>query len=307
MDGNSSHLLSRRQNVKQERRLRMGSKAFDTKRGTIYQFDPNDLVVIGHDTEDGPEHDLYDDRVKLPLDEAMVKNIMVYGVKQTITVRKLANRAEVVDGRRRVLHAREANKRLVDAGEPPITVSAILEHGDGEYLGGVAVSLNEIRLDDDILVKGEKAARMLGRVGNDYERVATMFGVSVTTIKNWTKLGEMSSKVKKAVSSGQLSASAAIQLHGKSNEEQAEKLQELMDGAQKSGKSKATLAAAKEATTGKRTKPGKKVLVRLIDDHADSIDEKIAYGIKLALGMHVPEPDSKLGKLLVDCGYEYQA
>jgi ParB family chromosome partitioning protein len=287
--------------------LKMGSQSFKAKRGNLWNFDPEQVVVIGKDTEDGLEHELYDKRIDLPLDESMVLNIMAFGVKQSITVRRgSTGNPEVVDGRRRVLHAREANKRLSKAGEPTLTVPAVLERGSADYFEGIAISLNEIRLDDDIMTKAEKAVRILQRNGNDIEKTAMIFGVSGTTIKNWIKLVELAPKVKKAVVNGEISASAASQLHGLEKEQQVAELNKLSETAKQSGKKKATTKSAKKAT-GKTTAPGKRVLMRLIEDEdlSKAIDPATVYGIKLALGEHLPDENSKLGQLLVKAGYSY--
>lgn len=285
----------------------MGQQSFKAKRGNLWNFDPDQVVVIGKDTEDGPEHELYDKRVNLALDESMVLNIMAFGVKQSVTVRKgSGGKPEVVDGRRRVLHAREANKRLAKAGDPLLTVPAVLEHGSTDHFEGVAISLNEIRLDDDIMTKAEKAVRLLQRNGNDIDKAALIFGVSGTTIKNWIKLVELAPKVKKAVSNGEISASAASQLHGLEKEQQVSELAKLTDSAKQSGKKKATTKSAKKAT-GKVTTPGKRVLMKLITDEelSKSLEPEMVYGIKIALGEHVPDKESKIGQLLVKAGYNY--
>lgn len=285
----------------------MGAQSFKAKRGNLWNFDPDQVIVIGKDTEDGPEHELYDKRINLSLDESMVLNIMAFGVKQSVTVRKgPGGKPEVVDGRRRVLHAREANKRLSKAGEPTVTVPAVLERGSADYFEGIAISLNEIRLDDDIMTKAEKAVRVLQRNGSDIDQVAMIFGVSGTTIKNWIKLVELAPKVKKAVVSGEISASAASQLHGLEKEQQVAELSKLAETAKQSGKKKATTKSARKAT-GKTTTIGKRVLMKLITDDELSrhLEPETVYGIKIALGEYVPDKESKIGQLLVKAGYNY--
>lgn len=287
----------------------MGSQAFSKKqiegRTNLWKFDPFKLVVIGIDTKDGPEHPLWDERIKLPIDEAMVLNIMAIGVKETVTIRKEGERAEVVDGRRRVMHSREANRRLKKAGEPLIKVPCSLEHGSDEFMEVVSVSLNEIRLDDETITKANKAARMTAR-GHDDKAVAIAFGVTTTTIKNWRKLIELAPKVRKAVAAGEIAPSAAIQLHGMEKDDQVKELKKLKKGASKNGKAKVTTRAAKKAT-GKTTAPGKRVLKKLVEDEVLSakMDNGVIHGIKLALGLRIPDKKSKMGKLLRKAGYTY--
>lgn len=91
-------------------------QAVQGKRGTIFRLDPDELVIIGLDTDDGPEHPLYDASIKRPLNEATVQDIMLRGVQHAVTGRKNGDRVEVVLGRDRTRHAREAKKRLLEKG-----------------------------------------------------------------------------------------------------------------------------------------------------------------------------------------------
>lgn len=289
----------------------MGSQSFSkdqAKRGNLWGFDPSDLVIIGVDTKDGPEHELYDERAFLPLDEAMIVNMMAIGVKQSVTIRKnpADNSAEVVDGRRRVLHAREANKRLKKQGEPEISVPCILEHGSEEHMQETAISLNEIRYNDPMMVKVAKCERLLARNNNDYAAAARAFGVTTAAIKNWVKVSELTPKVKKAIDQGVISPSAAAQLHGLEKEAQIAELDKLTEGAKKAGKKKATTKSAKKAA-GKKTPIGRRVLMKLISDEELSakVEPEIIFGIKLALGESIPEPNSKFGKLLEKAGHTF--
>jgi ParB family chromosome partitioning protein len=277
-----------------------------TKRGAVLlQFDPNELLVIGVDTKDGPEHELWDERIKLPLDEPMVLNLMAIGVKQAIVVRKSmaqAGKYEVVDGRGRVLHSREANKRLKKAGEPLISVPGAVETGDEVFMESLAIALNENRRDDDTLVKAEKCKRLLDRNGGDLRAAAVVFGVSVAAIKTWVKLASVTPKVKRAIAAGDIAASAAVELHGLEKDAQNARLDRLLQAKAK-GRKATTSNAKKEA--GKRTVVPKRVLLKLVRDHGPSVHAEMVSGIKLALGMYVPPESTKLGKLLAQSGLKY--
>lgn len=274
--------------------------------GRLYRFDPNDLIVIGLDTKDGPEHELWDERIKLPLEEPMVVNIMSLGVKETVTVRQGEKGYEVVNGRRRVLHAREANKRLKSQGEPLVKVPATVEVGDDVHMEKLTISLNEIRRDDDTLVKAEKCMRLLHRNGGDYKDAARVFGVSVAAIKNWSKLAELAPKVKRAVAAGEISASAAAELHGVSKDSQVAKLDKLMSSAKAGGGKKATVTRVKKAA-GRRVAVPKRVLLKLVDDEdlSTALHAEMISGIKLALGVFTPPETTKLGKVLMQAGFKY--
>lgn len=190
----------------------MAKQALDGRRLNAFSMDPMKLVVIGIDTNDTAEHPLWDERIHLPLDEGMVVNISSIGIKEPIIVRKTATAVEVVDGRRRVLHAREANKRLAERGEPLIEVPAMLAKGSEGLMEVYAIALNEIRAQDSLLVKVAKSERMLARNGGDVSAVAVAFGVSGQTIRVWQQIAALPSKLRKVVDEGKVAPTLAIQL-----------------------------------------------------------------------------------------------
>jgi ParB family chromosome partitioning protein len=226
---------------------------------------PDDLIIIGHDTRDGAEHPLYDPRMKLPPDDAMVLNIMELGVLEPILARKNGAQTEVIDGRRRVINAREANKRLRARGEEELLVETKYKRGDDGLLFGMSVSSNEIRLDDTPMAKADKARRLID-MGKSEEYAAKIFGVSVTAIKQWLKLLDLSAYVRNKVDKAEISASAAAKFADLSHAEQKEAVDSLL----KETNGKAT--TAKATTAGKKAKgsdnaydvPGKKIIKRVI-------------------------------------------
>lgn len=103
----------------------------------VLLFDPENLTLV----EDGASV-LYDERIKLPTSEALVLNIMTYGVIEPIVVRKNPETGapEVVAGRQRVKACREANRRLKASGCEVHRIAAIVKRGDPAALMGVMVS-----------------------------------------------------------------------------------------------------------------------------------------------------------------------
>jgi len=272
----------------------MAKTAFDAPRFSGFVFEPEELIIIGHDTKDGTEHPLYDERINLPLDEGMIMSIMSIGVREPVVVVRdpAGSSAWVVDGRRRVLHAREANKRLKQQGEPEVKVRAVPESGSEEYLSHVSVALNEIRVQDDILVKAAKAGRMIAR-GHSEADVAIAFGVTTASIKSWLKLEELPAPVKKAVNEGVLSAHAASKLHGLPREEALAKLEELKGEHVKTGK-KATARKVEKVSGDERARPSKKVLGEVLkrakntfEEDSEQYYEGLLDGLKFALGYRV--------------------
>jgi ParB family chromosome partitioning protein len=208
----------------------MAKTAIDAHRSNIFNVDPESLTIVTD-----PAHPLYDERVKLPIDENLVRNIMVHGVRQIINVRKNGDEIEVVDGRQRVRHAIEANKRLRKEGAEPVRVRVFLEKGTDADLAGVTVLLNEHRRDDDVMGKALKAQRLLNLAKTDDE-VANIFGVTKQTLRGWQTLLEASPAVQKAVAAGDVSPSAAAVIAKLPRADQATKLAELKAGAPIKGK-----------------------------------------------------------------------
>lgn len=248
----------------------MGSKqAVEGSRFSGFFIDPTKVTVIGLDTEDGPEHPLYDERVKKAIDPAMVANVKTFGVETPIMITKKGDQVLVVAGRQRVRWARAANEELVKEGVAELVeVPAVLHKGDDVALFGKMVTENEAREDDDILTKAEKAKRMMAmkKVGGGevtIEEVANRFGVTDRAIRQWLAVLELSPKVKKAVKDGRLTATAASKLQGKSVEEQEADLDELISEADATGKKKVSTSQVKKKAKGTGSGPSRKLLAAM--------------------------------------------
>lgn len=192
----------------------------------VSYYDPDVLVVVGLDVDEEGSP-LNDERALLEVDEAMVRNIMVYGVQQPVLIRREAGKIYVVDGRQRVKAARAAASRQGDAGEFSTKVPCIEVRGDDSRVSGIMISTNEVRRDDEVLVKAAKAARLLDQLG-DKEGVALAFGRSTKTIDNWMKLLQADPKVHDAIREGKISAAVGIKLAGKPREEQLKTLDQIL-------------------------------------------------------------------------------
>jgi ParB family chromosome partitioning protein len=221
------------------------SAAPGAKRKNAFAIAPEELVIIGVDTDDKSvsDHYLYDPRIHLPITKESVLNIMQYGVLEPVLAVKEDDRFVIVDGRGRVRRAREANKMLKKQKEKPLLVDFLIKRGDDTHLIGVSVAANEVRVDDGILEKAEKARVLLDR-GYSEGDIAITFGVSSTAVKQWLSVLECTPEVRKLVQSGKLSASAAIKLSKLDKDEQKEQAAEMVA----SGKTTAADAAARTKT-----------------------------------------------------------
>lgn len=252
----------------------MGSQAFDGPRGQHFYADPYRVAVIGLagregsgplDTAHGKdEHELWDERVLLPVDHAMVANIRTRGVLEAVKVRKNGKYTsgkhagediiEVVDGRSRTRACRLAQQKAEAAGEtPPLLKIEFVKSGDVGFCLGVMVSANEHRREDQPHVKAEKAARILA-LGHPVEDVANMFGVTDSCVRQWRKFAGLEPAVRKAVGAGKLTFSAAVKLHGLSGEAQRGQLAELI-AAGEAGEAPTAAAAGRAAVRGGKRPP----------------------------------------------------
>ena len=176
----------------------------------VLAFEPEKLHLVTDKT-----HPLYDERIHLPISEAMVLNIMDQGVLEPIIVWKdpETGLSCVVDGRQRVRHTLEANKRLSKLGKEPLLVPGVPKRGSAIRMAQAMVSANEIRQADTPLGRAKKMADALER-GHDEDDLALMFGVSVQTVRD-------------AVESGTVTVTQARQLASLKPEEQREKVKQI--------------------------------------------------------------------------------
>lgn len=266
----------------------------DGKRQDAFLVFPEDLVIIGLDTKDGTEHPLWDPRIMDPVEPKMVANVRAYGVFEPVIMQRLEDgRVVVLDGRQRVRAAREANKQAKAAGEEPMRVPvANIRKGDVATAQGIMISANEIRRDDTMAVKAEKAKKLVEVYGRTQAEVATMFGVSVEAVRGWLALADAPEEVKQAVASGAVAPSTAVAIARLPAAERPAQLEKAtaakaagkrMTGAQLDQSAK----AAKDATgTVATVAPSKAVLRKIIHSPAakETLPEDFIRGIRFALG-----------------------
>ncbi|HFT3472480.1 TPA: ParB/RepB/Spo0J family partition protein [Klebsiella quasipneumoniae] len=186
----------------------------------VLTFEPENLHLVTDKT-----HPLYDERIHLPISEAMVLNIMDQGVLEPIIVWKdpETGLSCVVDGRQRVRHTLEANKRLSKEGKEPLLVPAVAKRGSAVRMAQAMVSANEIRQADTPLGRAKKMADALDR-GHDEDDLSLMFGVSVQTVRATLSLLDATQAVRDAVESGTVTVTQARQLGALPPEEQRAKV-----------------------------------------------------------------------------------
>jgi len=274
----------------------MGGQTFNGPRGNMFLFDPAELHIVGLDSAAEPTHPLYDERIKLPLSEMLVLNIMLHGVLKPVLVRKgPSGRPEVIDGRQRVRAAREANRRFVEQGIQTMRVPGVVRRDEDKAVFGIAVSANELRQGDQLMAKARKAQRYLD-MGHSEDEAAVEFGVTTQSISNWLKLLELAPAVMEAVSAGQIRASAAVALHGMPFEAQEGTLKKLLG----TGEKPTQRAVQKQRGDDRPAPPSKRTLNKIVTakQAGRHLDNYVLLGIKYAMGLVAAERVSGLSTLL---------
>lgn len=228
---------------------------------------------------------LFDPRVNMPLNEALVLNIMHHGVVQPIVINKNTETGavEVVAGRQRVRAAREANLRLTAQGLDPVQVPAIPRRAEGADLAGVMISENEIREGDTPLGRAQKMRRLI-EFGKTEDQLGVIFGCSSQTVRNTLALLDCVVVVRNAVEAGKINVSHALKLAKMDPPAQRETLASLVSaGDGLSGHRKARQQAA-VVSPGPKMRTPKEIRERL-----EASTGRFAEALRWVLG-HQDEP-----------------
>ena len=217
------------------------------KRKDMYAGDPRSLVIIGLDTDDGPSHPLWDERIKYELKPEFVANIGFLGVQEPITVirekldetdegGKAKSRYVVVDGRQRVRAARLVNEKRTAAGEPLSEIAYVVKKVSETGQVDLMLALNEHRRGDDPLTKCEKCLRALN-AGVDKLNIANDMGITPLTLGKYLSIAaDCTRKVKDALRAEQIGIGQAYTLSALSKAKQDSTLASILADAQPSKK-----------------------------------------------------------------------
>jgi ParB family chromosome partitioning protein len=180
-------------------------KIENTTRGEIFWMDCNDerlVVVIDKN------HRLYDSRVEMPIDDAMVSSISdpKVGIIEPVIVRNIGGKYEVVEGRQRVRAARKAQSMVKDRTiRVPLIVRSSVNDAVAASLSAIA---NNQRSEETPIQKGNRV-KVLLETGHSKEEISSIFGVGWATISGWVKISEAPDELHRAIEDGSISASKA--------------------------------------------------------------------------------------------------
>lgn len=176
---------------------------------------PEKVVVITDKT-----HVLYDERVNLPMNENTVLDIMERGILIPILCRRAKDgRFEVMDGRQRLKHAIEANRRLVAANQPPRQIPIRVSRAKDSEVFGNLVAANAHRRFNKHSAVARDVVRYLDQ-GHTEDQAAVTFNITVKQVEAYVRLAESTDELLDALDNKRLSFTTAVQLARRSHDEQ---------------------------------------------------------------------------------------
>lgn len=242
---------------------------YEGKRDTLWWLWPEDIVIIGIDTDDGPEHPLWDPRVTLELDPNFVASIASVGVLQPVGIAKEGNRFVCVFGRQRIRACRALNETRVsmDMDREFQVPTVIGPKTMDENMMAKQIVENELRQDDDLRTKLVKLQRYLDHGGTE-KTAAMVFGKKRQTIERWVKFMGLAAPLQERVFRGELSVSQALRVAGKSHKSQLQAAKDLQ-----------------KAKRGRPPGPSRKTLESFVEEAATgTVDKGFIQGVRFAIG-----------------------
>lgn len=278
-------------------------------RKQVFMVPTERALIAGVDfgKEDPFYEDFYDPRaVTLPLVPETIASIKTFGVREPCEVVVLDDgRIIVSDGRRRNLHLRAANKELVKAGEPAKFLPCVAIKGTTDAIKSallIGEMLNNHRVQDSVMVKAEKAVRMMDQRGYTREQVALSLNVSPVTVDDYYKIVGLAKPLRDMIDAGTLSPTAGAKLSGLSKDEQVVQGEKLLA---ESGGKKVTVRAATGAAKGVKNgsnetvvAPTKRQLRKAIENGKGILSEEVILALRIAIGDLPPSKMKGLTKLL---------
>lgn len=188
------------------------------KRANSFQADPKDLYL-----ETTPGKRFYSARSVMPYDEVHVVGMLSHGVEKAVLVCVVDQKAVVIDGRRRIVNAREANRRREVEGLAPILVLVKVVKGNELRLLEKTILTNAHRKQNDPVEEAELMQQQRD-LGVEPESIAAFWGYGERTVLDRLKLLDLAPGVIAAVRHERLAAQKALKWHGLSWAEQRKAL-----------------------------------------------------------------------------------
>jgi len=226
-------------------------------RGQTLVYNPNDLTLVTD-----PTHPLFDPSVHAKPPEEMVLSILEHGVLVPIVIRRNGTNkdgraiVEVVDGRTRVLAAREAWKRQSQSGIPKegrVVVGAVLKKTLRDAAAETAMVIcNEHRRIEDVLTRAEKLRRYLAH-GHTESQAKVAFSMKARGFKVLMDVLEMGDPLKDALREKKITLEIARTMAALPESKQAAALTDVL--AKGAGRGADAKGAATKATKERGSQP----------------------------------------------------
>lgn len=189
----------------------MSKRADDAPRKEVKMYPPEDVLIVGIDTDDGPSHPLFDGESNAtPLIEADVLFTLEHGVLQPVSAKRDGKRILTVFGRGRNRQLREANKRLLAAGKDPWLLPVQIVQGDEVKLLALKHGENSHRREINPMARAREAYELSQKMPE--ERAATILGLGISQFRNVLKLNGLGKVAARAVMAGRLPETGAVDL-----------------------------------------------------------------------------------------------
>lgn len=252
----------------------MNKRADAAPRQEVKGYNPDEVVIIGIDTDDGPAHWGYDEESNNnPLLEADVQFTYENGIIQNVLGRRDGNKVVIVAGRGRTRQLREANKRRVRDGLAPWFLPVKIVMGDARKMLVLKHGENSHRREQSPFVRAQQAYELSQQFPED--QAATIMGLGVKQFRDVLKLLSLGPAAKKAVMEDKLKPTAAIVLAELSEAEQAEQLSTIMASAAASGGKPTTrdVKAKVREATGKAPLKTPSTRIKAVTGILENIEE----------------------------------
>lgn len=213
---------------------KQNKRADNAPRQELKMYNPDEVIIIGVDTKDGPNHWGYDEESnKTPLVEADVRFTYERGIIQNVLARRDGDRLIIVAGRGRTRQLREANKRRIADGLDPWFLPVRIVRGDEREMRALKHGENSHRREQTPFATAQRALELSQHFPED--KAADIMGLGVAQFRNVLKLLDVGADVKKAVQQGKLGQTAAIELAALPEAQQSEQLAALLAATEASG------------------------------------------------------------------------
>lgn len=203
-------------------------EGYRARGGEAPWIDPFKILIVGLDIPATAENWFaHCPRIEEDLDEDFVESVREDGVRKPVEVFQDGNRVVLLAGRRRVRAARivwgEQSERGIPADER-IAVRVLIRSGTPDELFKFNVRDNSDRKDLNPIQRAKLMQNYQKYAGDDADKTARMFGVSVPTVRNHLALLDLAASVQEAVARRELSIANALRLSDLPRSEQTAKL-----------------------------------------------------------------------------------